>query len=69
MPEYMVKKTDILHNKVLYPEGKTIELTEEQAQVLADYLELIPEIEKIQKPAKEAQKKSKNTNETEGGEN
>lgn len=68
MPEYVVKKTDILHNKVLYPEGKIIKLTEAQAQPLADYLELIPESETSQKSAKETQKKAKNTNEPEGGE-
>ena len=59
MPNYKVKGTDLLHNKKLYPENSTIELTEAQAKMLADYLELIPAIQKQQqKPAKENNKKT-----------
>ncbi len=42
MPKYKIKGTDILHSKVIYVEGKEIELTKEEALPLADYLELIP---------------------------
>lgn len=41
MPKYKVKQTDILHNGAVYAEGTTIELEDEHAKHLADYLELI----------------------------
>ena len=43
MAKYTVKHTTILHNKKVYKEGSTIELTDEQAKRLADFLDLIPE--------------------------
>ena len=43
MPKFKVKHTTILHNKKVYKEGSTIELTEEQAKRLNDFLTLIPE--------------------------
>jgi len=47
MPTYKVNGTDILHNKTIYPDGSTIELKNEDAERLEDYLEFIkaePEI-------------------------
>lgn len=43
MTKYIVKHTTILHNKKVYKEGSTIELTDEQAKRLADFLDLVPE--------------------------
>lgn len=43
MAKYKVKHTTILHNKKAYAEGSVIELKEEDAVRLADFLELIPE--------------------------
>ena len=43
MSKYIVKHTTILHNKKVYKEGSTIELTDEQAKRLADFLDLVPE--------------------------
>lgn len=43
MAKYTVKHTTILHNKKVYKEGSTIELTDEQAKRLADFLDLVPE--------------------------
>lgn len=43
MARYKVKYTSILHNGKLYPEGKTINLKEEDAIKLAEFIELIPE--------------------------
>lgn len=51
MAKYKVKGTDILHNKVIYAEGTTIELDDNHSKQLADYLEL------IQKTENEIQKK------------
>lgn len=42
MARYKIKHTSILHNKKVYAEGSTIELTEEQAKRLEDFLDLIP---------------------------
>lgn len=43
MSKYIVKHTTILHNKKVYKEGSTIELTDEQAKRLADFLDFVPE--------------------------
>lgn len=43
MARYKVKHTSILHNGKLYPEGKVINLKEEDVLRLADFVELIPE--------------------------
>ncbi|MDD3012610.1 MAG: hypothetical protein PHC34_02780 [Candidatus Gastranaerophilales bacterium] len=43
MAKYKVKGTDILYNGKLFAEGKTINLEEDEASELADYLEAIPE--------------------------
>ena len=43
MAKYTVKHTTILHNKKVYKEGSIIELTDEQAKRLADFLDLVPE--------------------------
>ena len=53
--KFRVKGTGILHNGKLYAEGKTINLEDEEAKQLADYLEPIPEKTsgKQAKPAKE----------------
>ena len=43
MAKYKVKHTTILHNKKAYAEDSVIELKEEDAVRLADFLDLIPE--------------------------
>ncbi|MEI7475359.1 MAG: hypothetical protein WCK67_11350 [bacterium] len=58
MPKFTVKGTDILHNKTLFKEGDIIELTENEAAKLADYL--VPIIEQKQE-AKKAVKTAKET--------
>ena len=57
MPTYQVKGTDILHSKTIYPEGSTIELRQEDADRLADYLELINKEPEV--PANELEKEEK----------
>lgn len=54
MPTYKVAGTDILHNKKLYPDGSTIELTKTDADRLADYLEFIKQEPEV--PAEEVKK-------------
>mgnify|MGYP006872975627 CR=1 FL=1 len=41
MAKYKVKHTSIMHNSKLYKEGSTIELSDEQAKRLADFVELV----------------------------
>lgn len=43
MPKYLVKHTTLLHNKKTYGEGKEIELTEDQAARIPDFVEPISE--------------------------
>lgn len=43
MAKYKVKHTSIMHNKKVYAEGSEIELTEEQAKRLEDFVDLIPQ--------------------------
>lgn len=42
MKRYKVKHTSILHNGSLYKEGSTIELEDNKAKRLEDFLELLP---------------------------
>lgn len=49
MAKYKIKHTSIMHNGKLYSEGSTIELTENQAKRLEDFLTLIPETTKTPK--------------------
>ena len=59
MAKYKVKHTTILHNKKAYAEDSVIELKEEDAVRLADFLELIPET-----TANNKQQNKKNENKT-----
>ncbi len=43
MAKYIVKHTSILHNGKVYAEGKTINLKEEDALRLSDFLECVSE--------------------------
>ncbi|MDH2999167.1 hypothetical protein A1D23_03480 [Chelonobacter oris] len=45
----VVKHTALLHNGVRYEVGGEIELTEQEAQSLAYYLEVTGEVEKVEK--------------------
>lgn len=63
MAKYKVKHTSIMHNKKLYAEGSTVELTDEQAKRLEDFVELIPET-KTTKPETKSKTDSKQTNKT-----
>ena len=58
MAKYKVKHTTILHNKKAYAEDSVIELKEEDAVRLADFLELIPEAPSTNN--KQQSKKSEN---------
>lgn len=42
MKKYKVKHTSILHNGSLYKEGSIIELEENKAKRLEDFIELLP---------------------------
>jgi hypothetical protein len=77
MPKYKIKGTDILHNGKIYAEGTTIELSENQAKSLVDFLEILPETKKDtpkqdeikqDKPAKETKSQAKTTKEPESKE-
>ncbi|KKP40304.1 MAG: hypothetical protein UR30_C0005G0085 [Candidatus Peregrinibacteria bacterium GW2011_GWC2_33_13] len=77
MPKYTVKGTNILHNGKVYAEGTTIELSENQAKSLADFLESVPETKKEtpkqeentpDKPAKETKTQAKTSKEPENKE-
>ena len=60
MGKYKVKNTTILHDGVSKGEGSIIELTDKQAEKLADYIELI----KDKAPAKQTTEKTKTKTET-----
>lgn len=64
MAKYKVKHTTILHNKKLYSEGSTIELNEEQAKRLEDFVEFVAESTKT----KTENKQPKNNNKDNKGE-
>ena len=63
MAKYKVKHTTILHNKKAYAEDSVIELKEEDAVRLADFLELIPEAPSTNN--KQQTKKTENKDKTE----
>ncbi len=42
MAKYIVKNTSIMHNGILYKEGSVIELNENHAAKLADFVEHLP---------------------------
>ena len=80
MPKYKIKGTGILHNGKVYAEGTIIELSENQAKALADFLEPLNETKKEtpkqeektpEKLAKETKTQTKNAktpeNPEEGG--
>jgi hypothetical protein len=46
MNKYRIKKTDILHNGKVYAEGSEIELEDDVAGMLDNYLELIEVLKK-----------------------
>lgn len=52
MAKYKIKHTSIMHNKKLCKEGSIIELNDEQAVRLQDFIELVPN----QNPAKSTNK-------------
>lgn len=60
MAKYIVKHTSILHNGRVYKEGSNIELTNNQAKRLEDFVELIPN----QKPKTETQNKTQTSKST-----
>lgn len=62
MAKYKIKKTNILHDGKLYPEGSEIELTEEQAKKIADYL--LPIEEKKTNTAKTTNNTTKTSSNT-----
>ncbi len=67
MPKYKIQKTDILKDKKVHPEGSEIELTKEEAEVLADFLIPIEETKatKSETETKKTTKKSTSKKEEE----
>jgi len=57
MAKYKVKHTSIMHNGKMYKDGSAVELTDEQAQKLADFVDIVPE-------TKKAETNTKNTTKT-----
>ena len=57
MAKYKVKNTTILHDGVSRGEGSIIELTDKQAEKLADFVELVKE----KAPAKQSTEKTTKT--------
>ena len=69
MAKYIVKHTTILHNKKAYAEGTTIDLKEDDAKRLADFLEAIPETTpNKQNGNKKAEQKSQDNTKTDKSE-
>ena len=71
MPKFIVKNTTIMHNKKTYSIGKEIELTDDEAKKLADYVtpvaktvEANNESTSTTKPAKTTKKADKAASET-----
>ena len=52
MTKYKVKHTSIMHNGKLYKEGSVVELTNEQAKKLADFVDFVSENKKTETTAK-----------------
>ena len=67
MPKYLVKHTTLLHNKKAYGEGSEIELTEEQAARIPDFVELFSE--KKNTTNKTTQKSTKSNTKSESNKN
>ena len=67
MPKYLVRHTTLLHNKKTYGEGKEIELTEEQAARIPDFVE--PISEKKTSTTKTSTKSTKSDSKSESNKN
>ena len=48
MAKYKVKHTSIMHNGKMYKEGSFVEMSEDYAKKLADFLDLISDIKKTE---------------------
>lgn len=59
MAKYKVKHTSIMHNKKVYAEGSIIELTDVQAERLADFVEILSNQPTEVKLVPQSQAKSK----------
>lgn len=57
MPKYKIKHTSIMHNGKICSEGSVIELTEQQAKRLEDFVTLVPE-KKTTTPATQTKKQN-----------
>ena len=72
MPKFIVKNTTIMHNKKTYSIGKEIELTDDEAKKLADYVTPVAKTVEVStesttatiKSAKTSKKADKAANET-----
>lgn len=60
MAKYKIKHTSIMHNGHLYHEGSTVELTEEQAKRLEDFVTLVPEKKQTETKSENKQKSQTN---------
>ena len=56
--KYKLKHTSIMHNKKLYKQGDIIELTEEQANRLVDFVDLVEETKTTTNKNKTAKSKT-----------
>ena len=61
MAKYEVKHTTILHDGKSRGEGSIIELTDEQAKKLADFVEFVPETKKSETTTKNSTQKTDKT--------
>lgn len=64
MAKYTVKHTSILHNKKVYAEGSIVELTDNQAKRLEDFVELVPEVSIPKPPSQNTKTTKSKTNKT-----
>ena len=64
MTKYKVKHTNIMHGENLYKEGSIIELTENEAKRLADFVDFVSETKKTEKTEPTNKQKSYKTNKT-----
>lgn len=59
MKKYIIKNSDIMHNGKLFPEGSTINLDDNDAKSLSNYLTEIKEVSKYNSDQKTNNKRSK----------
>lgn len=64
MAKYTVKHTSIMHNEKVYAEGSVVELTDNQAKRLEDFVELVPEVSTPKPPSQNTKTTKSKANKT-----